>query len=134
MKPLANVVNVSKSNVVNVRDINACLLRGDIDRAGVLPHLDSLSRSEFTFQVDFGLSSFPEGPGVLLIRGPRQYGKSTWLEGEIRRTIREHGPGSAWLAARRFLGNGLQGTRPFRRRLPRPVGHSRQFGADPATR
>ncbi|MGH7820435.1 MAG: AAA family ATPase, partial [Candidatus Binatia bacterium] len=31
----------------------------------------------------------------ILIRGARQYGKSTWLEGAIRDTVRRHGPGSA---------------------------------------
>jgi predicted AAA+ superfamily ATPase len=80
---------------VNVRDINDCLLRGELDRPGVLPHLDSLARSPFRFEVDLGLPTLPAEPGVLLIRGPRQYGKSTWLEGAIRRTVEEHGPGSA---------------------------------------
>jgi len=32
---------------------------------------------------------------VILIRGARQYGKSTWLEGALRDTVRRHGPGTA---------------------------------------
>ncbi|HXW52617.1 MAG TPA: AAA family ATPase, partial [Myxococcota bacterium] len=34
-------------------------------------------------------------PGLLLIRGARQYGKSTWLEEKIAATIIEFGPGSS---------------------------------------
>jgi predicted AAA+ superfamily ATPase len=30
-----------------------------------------------------------------VIRGPRQYGKSTWLEFQLRETIRRFGPGAA---------------------------------------
>jgi predicted AAA+ superfamily ATPase len=33
---------------------------------------------------------------VLLVRGPRQYGKSTWLESELRATVAAAGPGSAF--------------------------------------
>jgi uncharacterized protein len=80
---------------VNVNQINDCLLRGEIDRPGVLPHHASLARAPFRFQFDFGLPDLPLEPGVLLIRGARQYGKSTWLEGSIHRTVEEHGPGSA---------------------------------------
>jgi predicted AAA+ superfamily ATPase len=80
---------------VNVSEINDHLLRGEIDRPGVLPHLDALARAPFRFQVDFGLAELPVEPGVILIRGPRQYGKSTWMEGAIRGTLEAHGPGSA---------------------------------------
>lgn len=48
------------------------------------------------FRPDFGLDELPEEPGVLLIRRPRQYGKSTWLEDQLRSTIASAGPGSAF--------------------------------------
>lgn len=64
--------------------------------AGVFPHLETLARAPHVFPVDFGLKELPPEPGVLLIRGARQYGKSTWLEGELRRTIQTWGPGTAY--------------------------------------
>lgn len=70
-------------------------MEGDIDSRGVLPHIETLSLVPFQFEVDFGLKDLPTQPGVLLIRGARQYGKSTWLEQQIAGTIREFGPGSA---------------------------------------
>lgn len=80
---------------MNVDQINACLGRGEIDVPGVLPHVARLAREPVVFRPDFGLDELPCEPGVLLIRGARQFGKSTWLEGEIAATIREHGAGSA---------------------------------------
>jgi predicted AAA+ superfamily ATPase len=82
-------------NGVNVREINGCLLRGDVDTAGLFPHLEDLAGSRFAFEMRFGLDSLPEEEGVLLIRGARQYGKSTWLESKLRETVATHGPGSA---------------------------------------
>jgi predicted AAA+ superfamily ATPase len=80
---------------MDVRAVNDHLLRGETEAAAVLPHLDGLSRAPLVFTPDFGLAELPREPGVLLIRGPRQYGKSTWLEGGIRATIRQFGPGTA---------------------------------------
>ena len=31
-------------------------------------------------------------PGIIIIHGARQYGKSTWLEGQLHQTILDHGP------------------------------------------
>ena len=47
------------------------------------------------FSINFGLPSLPAQPGIILIRGARQYGKSTWLEGQLRDCIRKNGKGSA---------------------------------------
>jgi uncharacterized protein len=80
---------------LNNHQINQCLLNGDINIPGVLPHLDNLKSIHFIFEQDFGLSKLPTTPGVILIRGPRQYGKSTWLEQQINLTIKEFGKGSA---------------------------------------
>jgi predicted AAA+ superfamily ATPase len=92
---LTNVVDVRTLNVVDVRAINGLLLRGEVDRPGLFPHLDELAGARFRFEIGFGLDSLPESEGVLLIRGPRQYGKSTWLEARLRETAERYGPGSA---------------------------------------
>ncbi|MBI4405604.1 MAG: ATP-binding protein [Deltaproteobacteria bacterium] len=81
---------------MDVRHINEHLLNGKANQPGVLPHLEELSQSKYVFATDFGLEQLPEIPGVLLIRGPRQYGKSTWLEQQIFNTIKKYGPGTAF--------------------------------------
>lgn len=68
---------------------------GDYQLPGVLPHVDNLKTMRFIFKQDFGLSELPLEPGVILIRGPRQYGKSTWLEQQIALTIEQFGKGTA---------------------------------------
>lgn len=75
--------------------INQSLIAGEIDRPGVLPHRDQLKTIPFVFEADFGLPLLPTEPGVIFIRGPRQYGKSTWLEEQIAITIQSFGAGSA---------------------------------------
>ena len=80
---------------MNVNQINACLLRGELASPGLFPHLEDLAGSRFKFEMHFGLDSLPEEEGVLLVRGPRQYGKSTWLESRVRETVATYGPGSA---------------------------------------
>ena len=81
---------------MNVNEINTALARGEIDVPGLFPHLEELRGGRFVLDVDFGLGELPEEPGVILIRGARQYGKSTWLEGRMRETVERHGPGSAF--------------------------------------
>jgi len=81
---------------VDVKSINEHLLRGRVEVGGLFPHLEDLSRASYVFQIDFGLHGLPEEPGVIFVRGPRQYGKSTWLEGEIRDTVTRHGSGTAF--------------------------------------
>lgn len=71
--------------------INQHLIEGKHQAPGVLPHLDALQSLPFVFEQDFGLKELPIEPGVILIRGPRQYGKSTWLEQQIALTIRQFG-------------------------------------------
>jgi len=75
--------------------INQHLISGDIHVPGVLPHWEELKQAPYAFKLDFGLDSLPEEPGLIIVRGPRQYGKSTWLEEQIALTITEFGPGSA---------------------------------------
>lgn len=82
-------------NVMDVNHINQALLAPDPDLLAILPHLRELQRAPFAFEMAFGLDELPAQPGFLAIRGPRQYGKSTWLEQQIADTVQAHGPGSA---------------------------------------
>jgi predicted AAA+ superfamily ATPase len=65
-----------------------------MDGEGLFPHLETSPGSSF-FEWDFGLDALPLESGIIVIRGPRQYGKSTWLEFQLRETLREFGPGTA---------------------------------------
>ena len=80
---------------MQIQDINRLLSEGRLDEPGLFPHLEALASLGVTFRQSFGLDHLPEGPGLLIIRGARQYGKSTWLEGELKKTIQTFGPGSA---------------------------------------
>lgn len=80
---------------MNVDEINGALLRGEGSRPGLFPHLEALADSSFVFRMEFGLDELPEEPGLVLIRGPRQSGKSTWLEASLRETITRFGPATA---------------------------------------
>lgn len=81
---------------MDLKEFNSTLARGDINQAGLFPRLDILKTSKYVFTNDFGLACLPKEPGILIIRGPRQYGKSTWLEQEIYKTIKEFGKGTAF--------------------------------------
>lgn len=63
--------------------------------AQALPMYFRYKNNPLQFRSDFGLSELPEEPGLISIRGARQYGKSTWLETEIFKTRKDFGPGSA---------------------------------------
>ena len=76
--------------------INKALSLGKIDDHGVLPKLEQLGREPIVFEFNFGLERLPKEPGIILIRGARQYGKSTWLQQKIRDTVKQFGPGSAY--------------------------------------
>jgi predicted AAA+ superfamily ATPase len=81
---------------LNSIQINQALQRGDIASPGVLPKLEELRDEPFVFRPDFGLPELPEQPGILLVRGARQYGKSTWMQQRIAETIERFGPGTAF--------------------------------------
>lgn len=82
---------------MNVKEINERLARGDVQAPGLFPRLEALAETPFRFRPSFGLDRLPEAPGILLVRGARQAGKSTWLEGAIKETITEYGAGSAYV-------------------------------------
>ncbi len=77
-------------------NINSILASGDIDQPHVFSHLDQLKTAPYIFEMDFGLKKLPLESGILLIRGARQYGKSTWLEQQLYQTIKEFGAGTAY--------------------------------------
>ena len=82
---------------MDVKTRNELLAKGEIDRDDLWPRLVEFEERPRTFRFSFGLDELPEEPGVILVRGPRQYGKSTWLELMLRRTVEDHGPGSAYI-------------------------------------
>lgn len=98
---------------MNIDTVNQRLLLGVTDEYGIFPHLDRLAHSSFIFNLDFGLNELPLDPGILLIRGARQYGKSTWLEGQLKETIVRFGPGSAFY----LNGDMLSSAEEFRSKL-----------------
>ena len=120
---------------MDVSQVNDHLIHGRLEAPGVFPHLDALARAPFTFHVDFGLSTLPDAGGLLLIRGPRQYGKSTWLEGRLRETVLEFGPGSAFYLNGDEIGDRQELTRAIRQlvALYRPDTHVRRLFLDEVT-
>ena len=79
---------------MNVAERNALYLKGISDAEGLFPRLEVSPESGF-FKWDIGLDELPREPGIIVIRGPRQYGKSTWLEYQLRETLRQFGAGTA---------------------------------------
>lgn len=81
---------------MDIESINRHLSHGEIDIKGLFPHLDALKEQLYKFHIDFGLHKLPLEAGMMMIRGARQYGKSTWLEAQIYETIKVYGAGSAY--------------------------------------
>jgi len=81
---------------MNSLEVNKALSSGEASMPGVLPKLDRLAEQPVVFTFDFGLDQLPEEPGVIIVRGARQYGKSTWLQQQVRETVVTYGPGSAF--------------------------------------
>ncbi len=81
---------------MDIQTINAKLALGELDENAMFPRLSALKSSLYIFKFDFGLDELPSDPGILLIRGARQYGKSTWLEQQICLTIKQFGAGTAF--------------------------------------
>jgi predicted AAA+ superfamily ATPase len=75
--------------------LNHALLEAPDDVASRLPHLAALRQGAPVFRFDFGLDRLPEEPGLIIVRGPRRYGKSTWIEQQVLQTVEEFGPGTA---------------------------------------
>ncbi len=103
---------------MNTLEVNQQLAQGDAGRRGVLPKLDALAEEPFVFRLNFGLDALPEEPGVILVRGGRQYGKSTWLQSQIRETVETCGPGSAFYLNGDEVRDGQALTEQIRQLLP----------------
>jgi len=104
---------------------NHALVQGTVRAHGVLPHLDALAKARYVFQPNFGLDALPEEPGVIVVRGPRQYGKSTWLEHGVLATVESFGPGSAFYLNGDELRDSDHLVRAIRELLPSFSAHSR---------
>jgi uncharacterized protein len=81
---------------MNVDERNRLLASENIDRDDLWPKVKEYESRRFQFRWEFGLQDLPQTPGVITIRGPRQSGKSTWLELQLLKTIEDHNPGSAF--------------------------------------
>lgn len=86
----------NREKPLKINQLNEKLLQGDIHQEPLFPHVERLAKAPFVFTVDFGLDELPMEPGILLIRGARQYGKSTWLEQQVLHTIKTFGGGTAY--------------------------------------
>lgn len=80
---------------MDVSQLNALLAEGEVDREDMWPRIVAYESKAHPFRFEFGLRQLPVEPGILMIRGPRQYGKSTWLDLELRNTILDFGKGTA---------------------------------------
>ena len=103
---------------MNTFEVNQHLVRGDAMKPGVLPKLDELANEPFVFKPHFGLDALPAEPGVILVRGARQCGKSTWLQSQIRETVELCGPGSAFSLNGDEVRDGQALAEQIRRLLP----------------
>lgn len=81
---------------MNCDERNRLFSTGPLDRDDLWPKITEYEARHFRFRWEFGLESLPEAPGVITIRGPRQSGKSTWLEMSLRQTLEDFGLGSAY--------------------------------------
>jgi len=120
---------------MDVTTINHLLSTGDLATPGLFPHLELLRNAPFVFQPDFGLARLPEQPGVIVVRGARQYGKSTWLEGQLRDSVATFGPGSAFYLNGDEIGSATRLIERVRELLPlfSPVARTRRLFVDEIT-
>lgn len=79
---------------MSVDGIISALFSSSADYSSLFPRLNLLNSAPFRFPVNFGLRRLPEEGGIILIRGARQYGMSTWLEQQALSAVLKLGPGS----------------------------------------
>ena len=103
---------------MDARQTNSALAVGRLDEPGLFPRLEALEAAPFRFTPRFGLDELPQQPGLILVRGARQYGKSTWLEQQLRDTVTEFGPGTAFYLNGDELGRGRDLVEAIRTLLP----------------
>lgn len=81
---------------MDVKTINQLLAEGNIDREDMWPRIVEMESKAHQFRFEFGLGDVPTEPGLIIIRGPRQYGKSTWLDMNLRWSTEDFGRGSSY--------------------------------------
>jgi len=81
---------------MDVKTINHLLAEGNIDREDMWPRIIEMESKAHQFRFEFGLDELPTEPGLIIIRGPRQYGKSTWLDTNLRWSAGDFGKGSSY--------------------------------------
>lgn len=81
---------------MDVKTINCLLAEGNIDNKDMWPRILEMESKAHQFRFEFGLDKLPTEPGLIIIRGPRQYGKSTWLDINLRRSAEEFGKASSF--------------------------------------
>ena len=81
---------------MDVKTINRFLAEGNVDRDDMWPRIIEMESKALQFRFEFGLDELPTEPGLITIRGPRQFGKSTWLDTHLRWSVQDHGKGSAF--------------------------------------
>lgn len=81
---------------MDVNQLNRLLSEGIVDREDMWPRIVEMESKALQFRCEFGLDELPTEPGLITIRGPRQYGKSTWLDMQLRWAVQGHGKGSAY--------------------------------------
>lgn len=89
--------------IMNVDERNRLISTGSLDREDLSPKTTEYEARRFQFPGEFGLSELPTQPGVITIRGPRQSGKSTWMEFELFHSNEELGIGSAYFLNGDFI-------------------------------
>ena len=93
---LANVHNVRYTNIMNVRTLNSLLFQGIVNQDDMWPRINEFDSKAVCFEFEFGLDHLPEEPGLIIVRGPRQYGKSTWLDLKLRDSIIKFGKATSY--------------------------------------
>ncbi|MCM0607130.1 MAG: ATP-binding protein [Xanthomonadaceae bacterium] len=81
---------------MDVNERNRKLAAGEINRDDLWPKVEEWRNQPLNFKFNFGLDQLPEEPGMIFVRGPRQYGKSTWLELALLDTVEDFGKGSGY--------------------------------------
>lgn len=81
---------------MDVKTINRLLAEGNVENEEMWPRIAEMESKALKFRFEFSLENIPQEPGLIIIRGPRQYGKSTWLDINLRRSIVDFGKASAY--------------------------------------
>ena len=81
---------------MDVKTIHHLLAEANIDRDEMWPRIIEMESKTHQIRFEFGLNELPTEPGLIVIRGPRQYGKSTWLDLNLRQSAEEFDKGSSY--------------------------------------